>query len=233
MSEPPLTPAALHPVEQIVADGHCMGCGFCTLAYGREQHGGPSIVMRYSPEMDHYVPAVRNWRPGDETGDVVCPGKTMDMPALAAAVYGHQPADPTIGEVIAVRAGHATDPVVRRSPASGGVPPPWLNYLFDPGKSAAAYCGVAGDEPIQSAGRVIRTKADLADIHGSIYHPVDFGRELARLVDGTERFAFVGLPCEVAGLEMLKRRMPELARRHVISIGLFCGGINSHCGGGL
>jgi len=222
-------PLGLHPVEQIVADGHCMGCGFCTLAYSHDKRG-PPITMRYSPERDHYVPVVENWRPGDDTGDPVCPGKSMDMPALSFAVHGHEPLDPIAGEIVAVRAGYAADAVVRRASASGGITTALLGYLFDAGIVDAAYCAVAGDDPMKSVGRLIRSKAELADIHGSIYHPVNFGADLEQLVNGTERFAFVGLPCEVAGLEMLKNAAPEVAKRHIVSIGLFCGGINSYKG---
>jgi coenzyme F420 hydrogenase subunit beta len=218
-----------HPVEQIVADGHCMGCGFCTLAYEARTEG-PRITMRYSPERDHWVPVVHDWQPGDDPGDVICPGRTMDMVGLAHAVHGHLPEDPVAGEVVSVRAGYAGDPVVRRKSASGGVTTALLAHLFEQGAIDVAYCAVPGEDPMQSCGRLVRSKAELEDVHGSIYHPVDFGRELHELVDGEERFAFVGLPCEVAALEMLKRGNPQVARRHVISIGLFCGGINSYGG---
>src|SRR5690606_25764252 len=148
-----------HPVEQIVADGHCIGCGFCTLAYEARTEG-PRITMRYSPERDHWVPVVHDWQPGDDPGDVICPGRTMDMVGLAHAVHGHLPEDPVAGEVVSVRAGYAGDPAMRRQSASGGVTTALLAHLFEQGAIDVAYCAVPGEDPMQSCGRLVRSKAE-------------------------------------------------------------------------
>jgi len=214
---------------EIVRNGHCMGCGFCTLAYD-DRPDGPAIRMKYDGQRDQFVPSVVNWQPGDDTGNLICPGATMDMPALANAVHGHEPSDPITGEVVAIRAGYATDRTIRSTAASGGVTTALLTYLFDKGEIDLAYCVCAGNAPTEAKGRIVRHRGELNQIHGSTYHPADFGAELTQLVQGGGRFAFVGLPCEVAGLEMLKRKKPELAERHVLSIGLFCGGINAYGG---
>lgn len=213
----PLTP------DDVVRRGQCMGCGFCTVAAGQAE---PAGRMEFDGARGHHVPKFS----GPPPTNFVCPGAAMDMPALALQKHGVLPADPMLGTVVQTRAAFATDPGIRSRAASGGVIPALLIHLFETGQIDCAYCVEPGSTPDSAAGVVIRKAANLGRTHGSVYHPVNFGANLQELVNGNERFAFVALPCEIAALEMLKHRHPELASRHVVSIGLFCGGINTFAG---
>lgn len=220
-----------HPLEEVVARRQCMGCGLCAaIRPSPGQTTSPTVTMAYHPDLDQFAPRVENWRRGQPTGEFICPGAEMDMPALADAVHGGQPVDPILGETVALRAGWATDPEVRSRSASGGVTTALLSHLFQSGRIDAAYVVKTTQGPREAAGFLARGPAELSEIHGSVYQPANFGAALETLLAGHERFAFVGLPCEIAGLEMLKRQRPELAARHVMSIGLFCGGINRFAG---
>lgn len=207
-----------HSLTTIVEAQHCVGCGFCTLA-------SPAVAMVYDPARDAIVPAA-----SDLQAPPFCPGATMDMPALSEAVHGRQPDDPMLGIARRHVAAYATDRAVRDRSASGGVTTAALKWLFDTGRIDVAYALDPGARPGEARGRVLRSAAELVAIRGSNYHPASFGQGLRELIDGTERFAFVGLPCEIAALEMLKQQRPELAERHILSIGLFCGGINTYRG---
>jgi coenzyme F420 hydrogenase subunit beta len=222
---------AEHPLQTIVRRRQCMGCGLCTAIQPSAPGAAvPSVTMEYNAALDQFAPKVEDWAPGGEPGRFVCPGADMDMPALALQVHGHEPADPILGEVTGLRAAYSGDAAMRDAAASGGVVPALLARLFETGAIDMAYC-VRGDRaPREAGGMVIRNAGELNTIHGSVYHPANFGAGLPELLGGNERFAFVGLPCEVAGLEMLKRVHPGLAERHVMSIGLFCGGINAFAG---
>lgn len=208
-----------------------MGCGFCTLIRPNEgEETAPTVVMGYDADCDHFVPKLDDWNAGEPTGAFVCPGAEMDMVSLATSVHGGEPEDPVLGEVVALRAAFAADEATRARAASGGVVPALLSHLFQSKQIDAAYCLSSAGRPDEAQGLVVRREGDLAAIHGSVYHPARFGTSLAELARGNERFAFVGLPCQIAGLEMLKREDPALRERHVMSIGLFCGGINSFRG---
>lgn len=208
-------------LKAIVDAGHCVGCGFCTLA-------SPDVTMVCDSERDTIVPDTRE--SGSAPLDVVCPGTKMDMQALSEFVHGRQPIDAMLGVSRRCVAAYATDRTVRDRSASGGIATAMLEWLFESGRIDVAYALDPGSRPDEARGRVLRSTKGLEHIRGSNYHPASFGEGLRELVDGTERFAFVGLPCEVAALEMLKQRRPDLAQRHVLSIGLFCGGINTYRG---
>ena len=200
-----------------------MGCGFCTVA---PLGAMPRGRMEFDAERGHHVPRFSD-RPPE---DFICPGKAMDMPAMARQKFGCLPADPWLGSTVGIRAAYAADPALRQRAASGGVIPALLHHLFATAQIDCAYCVEPGQRPDSSAGAVLRSPSQLAQTHGSVYHPVNFGAGLADLCAGKERFAFVGLPCEVAALEMLKQRRPDVAARHIVSIGLFCGGITTFPG---
>lgn len=211
----------------VVAKGLCIGCGMCTAANaGRSK---PLLRMEYSPEHDHAIPVVEA-RQIDDNPEVVCPGASMHMPQLSEAVYGLVPKDNWVGQHLRIRAAHATDAELRKRSASGGVTTALLTYLFKQQAIDVVYCVVSEGSPNNRTGMILRRAEDLTAIHGSVYQPAVLGAELSTLIEGTERFAFVGLPCEIATLEMLKQKDKQLADRHVLSIGLFCGGINRFSG---
>ncbi len=206
-----------------------MGCGFCKASLCASQ-SAINIDMIYDPKYDYFVPNVTKWDPEDGAGEYICPGAEMDMVRLAKQVHGKIPDDPILGTYKTLRVCYSTDETIRRKAASGGVIPTVLSHLFTTGKIDTAYCVHPGNGPYEAQGRVLRSIKALENIHGSFYHPVNFGSELNNLISSQERFAFVGLPCQIAGLEMLKARNPSLTPRHALSIGLFCGGINTFKG---
>lgn len=212
---------------QVAEHRLCMGCGFCRVSLGE----GPGVEVAHDPDLGHVAPVRQSASGAALVGrDFVCPGAEMDMRFLAEQVHGREPEDELLGSYLALRSGYAVDPEQRARSASGGIIPALLGSLFARGEIDAAYCVVDGNDPVGARGAIVTDPEALRKVSGSVYHPVDFGAELQALVSGSYRFAFVGLPCEIAALEMLKRRIPDLARRHILSIGLFCGGINTFGG---
>jgi hypothetical protein len=82
--------------DEVVRRGQCIACGFCTVGKG----GSGSGRMEFDPQRGHHVPRFDAAPPLE----YVCPGTTMDMPALARAKHGALPEDPWLGTVIKTRA---------------------------------------------------------------------------------------------------------------------------------
>lgn len=209
-------------LDEVVENGLCMGCGFCTIPI---DNSDVSINMVLNKDLGHFVPQIASGSP--TLVNRVCPGAVMDMVKLAHCKHGREPEDPLLGTYLKLRAAYANNDEVRLRTASGGVVSVLLKALFENGEIDVAYCAHPGDSIQDSSGRIIRSIDEINEIAGSIYHPVNFGASLKELVLSKDRFAFIGLPCEISGLEMLKKEIPTLANRHVVSVGLFCGGINT------
>ncbi len=207
----------------VVASGHCIGCAFCTIAIKNGRSAASKMV--FDLDRDHFVPVT------SKTGAAfVCPGREMDMPALSLSVHGREPEDTILGITRSMRVAYSRDETVRSNAASGGVVPTLVSMLFEDGDIDAVYCTTAGAGPYDSHGKVFRRGEPLRKTQGSIYHPTNFAESLGLLLESRKRFAFVGLPCQVAALEQLKRVRSEIAEHHAMSIGLFCGGINTFKG---
>lgn len=211
-------------LENIINDGLCMGCGFCTVSLDGNK---TPVEMIYESSRGHFIPKINMSNTIDLGEQVICPGATMNMKGLSEKIYDKEPDDPLLGNYKKLRVAYAHDEEVRMSAASGGMIPILLKYLFESNKIDIAYCAIPGESTFAAQGEIITSTEKVNTLSGSIYHSVNFGSSLSELVAGNGRFAFVGLPCEISGLEMLKLKMPELSERHVLSIGLFCGGVNS------
>lgn len=214
-----------HPLEEIVTRGQCMGCGLCAASI-RNVAPQTRVTMLLDPDLGHYRPVVSGWKAGDQTGSYICPGNAMDMPVLSRQVYGREPDDPVTGIWKDVRAVASTDPTDRDRAASGGAVPAILRHLFESGEIDCAYCLITHPGERDGYGALITHPDELRLAHGSMYHPADFGRNLARLLEGNERFAIVGLPCQIAGMQMIFDRDPGIRARCALTIAIFCGGIN-------
>lgn len=183
------------------------------------------MTFHWSGDQELFVPVVDG--EADAGRDQrICPGHAMDMQSLADKVYGRQPEDPVLGESIGTWACHSSDPGTRSRAASGGFISEALRFLLSSGEIDAAYCASAEQGPWASRGRIVRSVEELEGVAGSHYHPVEFGASLCQLMASDDRFAFVGLPCEVAALRELMSYRSDLADRCAVVIGLFCGGVN-------
>ncbi len=222
-------------LPEVVARGQCMGCGFCAIELAPlptkvAANGLPLVDCRYLEAVEHWGPVVAQEAAPDAAAETrVCPGISMDMPALAREVFGREPKDPMLGEALRIAAGYAADTTIRREAASGGITTALLARLLREKSIGVAYC-TAGRSPEAGGGILARSLDDLTLTTGSHYHPVAFGRNLGALVEGAETFAFVGLPCEIAAMRRLMAERPDVAKRCIIMIGLFCGGINRFSG---
>jgi len=217
----------LSDLPDIVNRGQCIGCGFCQIELDRSANSA-AVRMAWSDSEEYWVPSLSE-EDESKPEQRICPGATMDMVALSARVFGRQPNDPIVGEYSRIASGYASDDTTRRAAASGGITTALLSHLFESDAIDAAYC-TFGRSPKEGAGRMVRSARDLKNAAGSHYHPVNFGHSLKELSRSNARFAFVGLPCEVAAMRELMLVRRDIAERCVLIIGLFCGGVNRFSG---
>lgn len=221
----------LHPLQKLVKEGNCMGCGFCAATYVPDNKLPQcNVEIKYDPQEDSFVPKVTNWQENTNPGSYLCPCGTVDMINLSKQVFNKLPEDYLLGIYQKLRVCYSTDEKNRSEAASGGIILEILKYLFETNQISMAYVLHPGKNPYGAEGIIINNLKQLKEIHGSVYHPTNFGASLKDLISQDGKFAFVGLPCQVEGLEMYKEKNPEFSKRHVLSIGLFCGGINKFSG---
>ncbi len=218
---------AVNELDEVVSSGRCIGCGMCSIPLSFAETTS-KVDLVWSKDEEIWVPTIAS-SDAASLEQRVCPGAKVDMKALSQDVFGEQPKDGFVGVTKSIQAGYATDETVRKFAASGGVTTVLLQSWLNEDIIDFAYC-TAGLDPHNGKGQIARNSDDLRNSAGSHYHPVNFGAALDELAESNERFAFVGLPCEVSAMRSVMAYRDDIAQRCVAIIGLFCGGINRYSG---
>ena len=217
-----------------MADDLCIGCGFCQVAVDDKGEIHPTNAKIEFDEQRSTFLASSSSMPKNRSNRVnagavadpyvVCPGRTMRLNSLYKAKY--PAASSYLGSYLDTEAAYCSDNSERIKAASGGIASALVKFLLEQGIAERAYM-TRNNGPRQASAGAYMSLAEVDEtIHDSIYHPTDFGAGLQHLVSCDKPFVFVGLPCEVAALEILMQQSKRLASRCRLTIGLFCGGIN-------
>lgn len=215
----------MYDIATITRNGLCSGCGMCAgLAKGDQ----PPIVMRESAA-GYRRPQVVG--PVDDTlaalVDATCPGANIRHdPASLEAEY-----HPVWGPLVAARLGWSTDAELRRNASSGGGLSAVLVHLLGTGQvDYVVQTAVSPDSPVRNALAISTGRDDVFHAAGSRYAPSSPLEDIGARLDAPGRFAFVGKPCDVAGLRQLARHDPRVNEKVPVMIAFMCAGVPSYRG---
>lgn len=212
-------------IETIKANGLCSGCGLCA---GIGSGSDTPIVMRDTrdgfrrPFATAPVPVQQS-----RLIDAVCPGANIrHSPDDFEAEY-----HPTWGPVIEARLGWSRDAKLRRNASSGGGLSAILNFMLSNGEiDYVIQTAAAPNSPIRNALTISDGPDDVFRAAGSRYAPSSPLEDIGERLDAPGRFAFVGKPCDVAGLRQLARRDPRVEQKAACMIAFMCAGVPSYRG---
>ncbi len=212
-------------IETIKANGLCAGCGLCA---GIGDQSEPAIVMQDSPE--GYRRPVRQRESSPQEARVisdVCPGARIEHdPSSFDAEY-----HPIWGPLVKVRLGWSTDPALRQNASSGGGLSAILGYLLETGQiDYVVQTSVSETSPIRNALTISTGQDGVFHAAGSRYAPSSPLEDIGARLDAPGRFAFVGKPCDVAGLRQLSRHDPRVDEKVPFMLAFMCAGVPSYRG---
>lgn len=135
-----------------------------------------------------------------------CPGKGIDYPVYARALFGHLPENWLLGCYRRLYIGRATSLEIRRRAASGGVISQTLIFLLETGAIDGAVVLQQGKpRPWQAEPVIARTAEDIIAAAQSVYVPAPVNTVLPQMEAFDGRLAYVGLPDQVASLRVLQQ----------------------------
>lgn len=207
-------------IERVRSAELCTGCGLCAgLSAGSFalQEVSPGYLR---PPLQAKVPAG-----AEPVIAQSCPGSRVAPWPEAVGV------DPFWGPIRSCQTGHALDPDVRFKGSSGGV----LSALAIAALEAGCVDGVvhvAADpsRPTRNRTVISRSREDILAAAGSRYASSNPLSLVSSLLDGNERFLFIGKPCDVSALTLLSVEDPRVSRVFPYRLSFFCGGIPSFAG---
>ncbi len=130
------------------------------------------------------------------------------------------------GPLVKVRTGFAKNVEVRRQGSSGGVISALAIYLLESGKvDFVAQTAVSQSDPLVNVLQKSRTREDVIHAAGSRYAPSSPLENIRDLLQSGETFAFIGKPCDVAGLRAFINQNPEYKSQVKVMISFMCAGI--------
>ena len=185
--------------SEVIRPGLCTHCGTCVgLARG-------ALAMAPAPEgplpAAIGVPVALPALAFD-----ACPGKGLDYPALARAVFGCEPQSWLAGVVRSAYLGFAQTAEIRRRAASGGVITQTLVYLLEQGLVQGAVVVSQGQpRPWLAEPIIARSVDEILAASQSVYAPVPVNILLEEMATFPGRLAYVGLPDQVAALRRLQQ----------------------------
>ena len=212
-------------IEQIKSNGLCVGCGLCA---GIGDGQNPAIEMRDSDEGYRRPVKLRQPDTAEERLiDAVCPGLNIQHEPQEFDAQYH----PVWGPLIKARLGWASDSDLRRNASSGGGLSAILQHLLDTGEvDYVVQTAVSDSSPIRNAMTVSTDHAGVFDAAGSRYAPSSPLQAIGEQLDRPGRFAFVGKPCDVAGLRQLARHDPRVNEKVPYMLAFMCAGVPSYRG---
>ena len=201
-------------INRILRNDLCIGCGLCSSVLG---HSKCEMILNipkgfYYPRLQKGV--------NDKVVQNICPGITI-----------HGNGNHGIwGEVVEIVEGWSQDPNIRYKAASGGIVTSLAIYLLESSKvDAVLQVGVKQDSCIYNELQVSRCKEDVLKNAQSRYAPALTLYNIIELLDNSnEKYAFVGKPCDIAGIRNLCKEYPKYKERFKLFISIFCAGMPSY-----
>ncbi|VVS94867.1 Coenzyme F420 hydrogenase/dehydrogenase, beta subunit C-terminal domain [Desulfoluna spongiiphila] len=206
---------------EVIDKNLCCGCGACV---GVCPTGVLSIDLNKS-----HVPLIDESKcTGCDLCYDVCPGRGYPV----AKWVGLQRDEATRmfvdrGPVRKYLMGHSLDPEIRLNSASGGIATSLMLHLLETGQvDDVVVIGMENDRPVA---RLTHDPQVVRESVGSKYGPVPMLETLIpELRKQPRRIAMTVTPCQLGGWRRAVERIPKLRKSSVLTIGLFCGQVQSY-----
>jgi coenzyme F420 hydrogenase subunit beta len=216
----------LDVISRIVSNDVCRGCGVCAGVCPSN-----ALEMTWQGNGDRVPIKLRECPPKCDFCLRVCPfnDQAYTESTLAEERFGAVPCiqhDESVGYYLSAYVGYSTIAAHRSRGSSGGMCTWTLEALLNTGQVDAVACVGRSDRADQLFDYQILE--DIEKVRGaasSRYYPVDIADVVRQLqAPGPDkRYAVVGLPCTLKGLQLAMMNLPILRRRVVFLLGLVCG----------
>lgn len=213
-------------LEEIVANGLCVGCGLCRSLAGPEKvalvmngEGGERPVV--TGALDEATLALI---------DRTCPGTGVTGYVHAESAEADlEPPEihPIWGPTRFMATGHAGDPAVRFYASSGGALSALSLFLVESGRvDFILHVAASRERPARSNSVLSFDSAQIMEASGSRYGPAAPLDDFRTVLDRGQPFAFVGKPCDISAIRNYARFDPRVDRLLRFTLNFYCGGVS-------
>lgn len=200
-------------INTIYDKGLCIGCGLC----GSLNEGKVSFEF---DKNGFYKPKALE----DIDIERYCPGVTVEGNFSAK-----NDIEKVWGPVCEANTGFSLNDTIRHRGSSGGGITGFVLYLLETNYvSGVIHIGSDLNDPLLNKAGVSRSLSELTEKCGSRYAPVLTLVEIKQILDSSlDTFAFIGKPCDIAGISNFLNVYPEYRSRIKVKVSFFCAGTPS------
>lgn len=209
-------------ISEVVKTGLCIGCGICTYSDGIEK-------MVYSKKHGQGIPNLTKDIYNDALAFEICPGKGYNILKDSKNYYGTMSYNTELGFVDKAFAAHSNSKKVLKNASSGGIMAEFLIYILKNkivDKVAVTKFLYTQDGP-KTLTFLTKDINEILDSQGSKYCPVDISKVIQEIKNENCRIAYLGTPCQIAGIRQIQKYNYEINNKIVLTIANFCGGFKS------
>lgn len=155
----------------------------------------------------------------------ICPGGDFDYKYFICKMFS-KPAlsyDIITGHYNGIFCGHASNPHIRENGSSGGVVSQLLISSIEYGYADGVIVLGNLSTDLTAKITILTNKDDIIAAASSKYILSPTNVILKDIIGTNQRYFYVGLPCQIHGLQKAFERIPSLRKSIVLIIGLFCG----------
>ncbi len=209
----------IRTLEDVVAWRLCCGCGAC--AYAATEGSVQLANIEDEGIRPHFTNAI-----SAEIGDLTyCPGYEIKN---GNSISRSSEADRKLGQVLEYWEGYAADQEMRFKASSGGFLSALALYCLErEGMKLVVHTAMDEKQPWLNKTVVSRTRAEILERTGSRYAPSSPCEFLQEIEKSDAPCVFIGKPCDVYAVSLLRRNRPRLDRNLGLVLSLFCAGTPS------
>jgi coenzyme F420 hydrogenase subunit beta len=206
-------------ISNTIKNNLCHGCGTCVGLCPKS-----AITLQLDSTEGIYLPKI-NLSKCIHCGICynVCPGSSVDFIQLTRTFLDSEYQRP-MGSLYKCYVGFSQDGNIRFNSASGGLVTATLLFALKQGLiNGALVTRMKKDHPLEPEAFIARTESEIIEACGSKYCPVPTNILIDKIMEETGHFAVVGLPCHIHGIRKAEVVKPELRKKIILHLGLFCG----------
>jgi coenzyme F420 hydrogenase subunit beta len=209
-------------IRYTVDQNLCISCGSCAFINKNRGFAFNIQKYKYEPKFSGKADDI-----GTDFEYDICPGKGYELQRLSSELFkGDVIHDDLIGYFYNTYAVHSTDKNILSNASSGGVITAISTYLLSTHRVQGIIASKFsfGDEGPKPETNIVTKVEDLKEYQGSKYLPVPVNLVLSNAENFEGDLAFIGTPCQIAGLRMIQEKNIVLKDKIKFVIGVFCGG---------
>ena len=197
----------------------CMGCGTCVSICSTDCIRMELRDGQYYPKMDKTKCIKCNKCIN------ACPGISIPLKSIANELWPDNKWDSRLGKFRETYVGHSNNSKIRFEAASGGIATSLALWLIRTKVvNGVILTRMRNNDPLQSESFIACTEEEIISAQTSKYCPSSTVALIRELKNSNvkEKFAFVGLPCQIHGVRKLQKQEKWIKNKIRLTIGIFC-----------